>query len=106
MKPLGNIHVCIFFSTFRTCSFFHKLLSSAPSPYSSSNGRVNVPPALDPPAQKYHYDSSYQPGPEKIAEAHKAARFAVGALAFDEISTAVEHLKKSLELLTNPSAGH
>ncbi|KAH0941998.1 hypothetical protein HID58_001635, partial [Brassica napus] len=77
-----------------------------PSPYSSSNGRVNVPPALDPPAQKYHYDSSYQPGPEKIAEAHKAARFAVGALAFDEISTAVEHLKKSLELLTNPSAGH
>lgn len=56
-------------------------------------------------AQKYHYDSSYQPGPEKVAEALKAARFAVGALAFDEVSTAVEHLKKSLELLTNPSAG-
>lgn len=83
--------------------------SSAPPPPYSSNGRVNIAPVLDPapsPAQKYHYDSNYQPGPEKIAEAHKAARFAVGALAFDEISTAVEHLKKSLELLTNPSAGH
>ncbi|KAK8643961.1 hypothetical protein V6N13_013238 [Hibiscus sabdariffa] len=53
---------------------------------------------------KYQYDSNYQPPPEKIAEAHKAARFAVGALAFDDVSTAVEHLKKSLELLTNPSA--
>ncbi|GFP87514.1 protein homolog of mammalian lyst-interacting protein 5 [Phtheirospermum japonicum] len=51
-------------------------------------------------------DSSYQPPPEKIAEAHKTARFAVGALAFDDVSIAVEHLKKSLELLTNPSAGH
>ncbi|KAL3636987.1 hypothetical protein CASFOL_019286 [Castilleja foliolosa] len=50
--------------------------------------------------------SSYQPPPEKIAEAHKAARFAVGALAFDDVSIAVEHLKKSLELLTNPDAGH
>lgn len=56
--------------------------------------------------EKYEYDSSYQPPPEKIAEAHKAARFAVGALAFDEVSVAVEHLKKSLELLTNPSSGH
>ncbi|CAA3021710.1 HOMOLOG OF MAMMALIAN LYST-INTERACTING PROTEIN 5-like [Olea europaea subsp. europaea] len=55
--------------------------------------------------QSYQYDSSYQPPPEKIAEAHKAARFAVGALAFDDVSVAVDHLKKSLELLTNPSAG-
>ncbi|CAE5965668.1 unnamed protein product [Arabidopsis arenosa] len=82
--------------------------SAPPPPPYSSNGRINIAPVLDPapsPAQKYHYDSSYQPGPEKVAEAHKAARFAVGALAFDEVSTAVEHLKKSLELLTNPSAG-
>ncbi|XP_073047908.1 protein HOMOLOG OF MAMMALIAN LYST-INTERACTING PROTEIN 5 [Primulina eburnea] len=55
---------------------------------------------------KYQYDSNYQPPPEKIAEAHKAARFAVGALAFDDVVTAVEHLKKSLELLTNPQSGH
>ncbi|EPS64693.1 hypothetical protein M569_10088 [Genlisea aurea] len=55
----------------------------------------------------YEYDtsSSYQPPPERIAEAHKAARFAVGALAFDDVSVAVDFLKKSLELLTNPSAG-
>ncbi|KAF3597529.1 hypothetical protein DY000_02027383 [Brassica cretica] len=33
---------------------------------------------------------------KKDAEAHKTARFAVGALAFDEVSTAVEHLTKSL----------
>lgn len=56
--------------------------------------------------QKYQYDSNYQPPPEKIAEAHKAARFAVGALAFDDVVTAVEHLKKSLEMLTNPQSGH
>ncbi|KAE8726889.1 Microtubule-associated proteins 65-1 isoform 1 [Hibiscus syriacus] len=56
------------------------------------------------PTQKYQYDSNWQPPPEKIAEAHKAARFAIGALAFDNVSTAVEHLKKSVELLTNPSA--
>ncbi|KAK8602823.1 hypothetical protein V6N13_085025 [Hibiscus sabdariffa] len=55
-------------------------------------------------SRKYQYDSNYQPPPEKIAEAHKAAWFAVGALAFDDVSVAVEHLKKSLELLTNPSA--
>lgn len=41
---------------------------------------------------------------EKIAEAHKAARFAVGALAFDDVAVAVDYLRRSLELLTNPSA--
>lgn len=73
------------------------------SEYSSSsgNGTISEPP----PAQKYQYDSNYQPPPEKISEAHKAARFAVGALAFDDVSVAVDFLKKSLELLTNPSAG-
>nr|GFD26576.1 hypothetical protein [Tanacetum cinerariifolium] len=55
-------------------------------------------------SQSYQYDSNYQPAPEKIAEAHKAARFAVGALAFDDVFVAVDYLKKSLELLTNPSA--
>ncbi|PIA38215.1 hypothetical protein AQUCO_02800111v1 [Aquilegia coerulea] len=57
-------------------------------------------------AQTFHYDSNYQPPPEKIAEAHKAARFAVGALAFDDVAIAVDFLTKSLELLTNPSASH
>lgn len=72
-----------------------------------SNGREEMasePQPTQAPAKSYHYDSNYQPAPEKIAEAHKAARFAVGALAFDDVSVAVEHLKKSLELLTNPSA--
>ncbi|KAK6154452.1 hypothetical protein DH2020_008700 [Rehmannia glutinosa] len=54
----------------------------------------------------YEYDSNYQPSPEQIAEAHKAARFAVGALAFDDVAIAVDFLRKSLELLTKPSAGH
>ncbi|KAK6919286.1 LOW QUALITY PROTEIN: Vta1, C-terminal [Dillenia turbinata] len=49
-------------------------------------------------------DPNYQPPPEKIAEAHKAARFAVGALAFDDVAVAVDFLGKSLELLTDPSA--
>ncbi|KAI3828336.1 hypothetical protein L1987_02436 [Smallanthus sonchifolius] len=72
----------------------------------AANGSGPVPePAPAPPsAQSYQYDSNYQPAPEKIAEAHKAARFAVGALAFDDVFVAVDYLKKSLELLTNPSA--
>ncbi|KAK7385989.1 hypothetical protein VNO78_32006 [Psophocarpus tetragonolobus] len=68
---------------------------------SSRNGTVVEPKST---TQTYQYDSNYQPAPEKIAEAHKAARFAVGALAFDDVSIAVDYLKKSLELLTNPSA--
>ncbi|KAK9084727.1 hypothetical protein Sjap_025138 [Stephania japonica] len=71
----------------------------------SPNGRssIHTEPARSP-AQAFHYDSNYQPAPDKIAEAHKAARFAVGALAFDDVVVAVDFLKKSLELLTNPSA--
>ncbi|XP_022734631.1 protein HOMOLOG OF MAMMALIAN LYST-INTERACTING PROTEIN 5-like [Durio zibethinus] len=76
--------------------------STAQYSSSSKNGTVSEPAPTA--SQKYQYDSNYQPPPEKIAEAHKAARFAVGALAFDDVSVAVEHLKKSLELLTNPSA--
>ncbi|KAL2473077.1 Protein-like protein OF MAMMALIAN LYST-INTERACTING PROTEIN 5 [Forsythia ovata] len=74
--------------------------------YNSSGRNGGVSETLPVAAtQSYQYDSSYQPPPEKIAEAHKAARFAVGALAFDDVSIAVDFLKKSLELLTNPSAG-
>ena len=76
--------------------------SSAQYSSSSRNGTVLEPNSA---TQTYQYDSNYQPAPEKIAEAHKAARFAVGALAFDDVSVAVDYLKKSLELLTNPSAG-
>ncbi|KAK4439753.1 protein OF MAMMALIAN LYST-INTERACTING PROTEIN 5 [Sesamum alatum] len=74
--------------------------------YNSSSRNGSVAEVSPPTTQKYEYDSSYQPPPEKIAEAHKAARFAVGALAFDDVSVAVDFLKKSLELLTNPSAGN
>ncbi|KAH6835639.1 hydroxyproline-rich glycoprotein family protein [Perilla frutescens var. hirtella] len=70
----------------------------------SRNGSVSDPSSTT--APEYEYDSSYQPPPEQIAEAQKAARFAVGALAFDDVFVAVDHLKKSLELLTKPSAGH
>ncbi|GMI63782.1 extensin-like, homolog of mammalian LYST-INTERACTING PROTEIN5 [Hibiscus trionum] len=76
--------------------------STAQHSSSGRNGKISEPSPTT--SQKYQYDSNYQPPPEKIVEAHKAARFAVGALAFDDVPTAVEHLKKSLELLTNPSA--
>ncbi|KAL8505491.1 hypothetical protein ACS0TY_016660 [Phlomoides rotata] len=56
--------------------------------------------------QECKCDGHYEPSAEQIAEAQKAARFAVGALAFNDVLVAVEHLKKSLELLTKPSAGH
>ncbi|XP_054799615.1 protein HOMOLOG OF MAMMALIAN LYST-INTERACTING PROTEIN 5 [Prosopis cineraria] len=69
---------------------------------SSRSGTVLEPTST---SQTYQYDSNYQPPPEKVAEAHKAARFAVGALAFDDVSVAVDYLRKSLELLTKPSAG-
>ncbi|KAJ6724789.1 VACUOLAR PROTEIN SORTING-ASSOCIATED PROTEIN VTA1-like protein [Salix viminalis] len=79
--------------------------SSTPQYPSSSIKRTNSDPAPTP-AKTYQYDSNYCPPPDKIAEAHKAARFAVGALAFDDVSVAVDYLRKSLELLTNPSVGH
>ncbi|KAJ6799026.1 protein HOMOLOG OF MAMMALIAN LYST-INTERACTING PROTEIN 5 [Iris pallida] len=69
---------------------------------SGSIGNHVAPPV--PAAPSYKYDPNYQPSVEKIAEAHKAARFAVGALAFDDVAIAVDFLQKSLELLTNPSA--
>lgn len=78
-------------------------------PSSGHNMNSTSGTALEPAqtsAQSYQYDCNYQPPPEKIADAHKAARFAVGALAFDDVPTAVDHLRKSLELLTNPSAGY
>lgn len=70
----------------------------------SRNGSVSGASQIAAAPPVYQYDSNYQPPPEMIAEAHKSARFAVGALAFDEVPVAVEHLRKALELLTNPSA--
>lgn len=72
--------------------------------YSLSDRNGTASETASAPVKTYEYDSNYQPPPEKIAEAHKAARFAVGALAFDDVAIAVDYLKKSLELLTNPSA--
>lgn len=57
------------------------------------------------PAVTYSYDRNYQPPPGKIAEAHKAAKLAIGSLAFDDVPAAVDYLKRSLELLTLPSTG-
>ncbi|KAJ7960837.1 protein OF MAMMALIAN LYST-INTERACTING PROTEIN 5 [Quillaja saponaria] len=78
---------------------------SSSAQYNSSNGNGTVSEPTITSDQTYQYDSSYMPPPEKIAEAQKAARFAVGALAFDDVSIAVDFLRKSLEFLTNPSAG-
>ncbi|PKU68556.1 hypothetical protein MA16_Dca016488 [Dendrobium catenatum] len=72
--------------------------------YSNPNSTGNQAGSSISPAASYKYDSNYQPPVEKIAEAHKAARFAVGALAFDDVPVAVDFLRRSLELLTNPSA--
>ncbi|XP_009760792.1 protein HOMOLOG OF MAMMALIAN LYST-INTERACTING PROTEIN 5 isoform X1 [Nicotiana tabacum] len=77
---------------------------SSNAQHSSSERNGTASQAAAAPTKSYEYDSNYQPPPDKIAEAHKAARFAVGALAFDDVSIAVDYLKKSLELLTNPSA--
>ncbi|XP_051126063.1 protein HOMOLOG OF MAMMALIAN LYST-INTERACTING PROTEIN 5-like [Andrographis paniculata] len=77
-----------------------------PAQHNSSGRNESLHEAVQPPTQEYEQKSNYQPPPEKIAEAHKAARFAVGALAFDDVSIAVDYLKKSLDLLTKPSAGH
>ncbi|CAM6043837.1 unnamed protein product [Sphagnum compactum] len=49
------------------------------------------------------YDSNYEPSPAQVAEAHKMSRFAVSALAFDDIPTAISYLQKSLEVLTSRS---
>ncbi|XP_062077568.1 protein HOMOLOG OF MAMMALIAN LYST-INTERACTING PROTEIN 5 isoform X2 [Humulus lupulus] len=76
----------------------------AAQPQSTSRNSSFKEPAPAP-AKSYEYDCNYQPPPDKVAEAQKAARFAVGALAFDDVSIAVDFLRKSLELLTNPSAG-
>ncbi|KAG4161690.1 hypothetical protein ERO13_D01G071200v2 [Gossypium hirsutum] len=78
---------------------------SSTSQYSSTSRNETVSEPAPTMSQEHQYDINYQPPPEKIAEAHKAARFAVGALAFDDVSVAIDYLKKSLELLTNPSAG-
>ncbi|XP_074583459.1 protein HOMOLOG OF MAMMALIAN LYST-INTERACTING PROTEIN 5 [Curcuma longa] len=75
-----------------------------PVQYTSSSAHLNHGVQTVPSSERYKYDSNYQPSAAKIAEAHKAARFAVGALAFDDVTVAVDHLRRSLELLTNPSA--
>lgn len=68
------------------------------------NGSVSEPSVAT--RQECKYNGNYEPSADQIAEAQKAARFAVSALAFDDVFVAVEHLKKALELLTKPSAGH
>ncbi|KAF3771718.1 Protein-like OF MAMMALIAN LYST-INTERACTING PROTEIN 5 [Nymphaea thermarum] len=57
----------------------------------SRNGAYREKPQ---PSAAFTYDCNYQPPPEKIAEAHKAARFAVGALAFDDVPVAVDFLRR------------
>lgn len=72
--------------------------------YSSPSGNGNHPGSSLSPAASFKHDINYLPPVEKISEAHKAAKFAVGALAFDDVPVAIDFLRRSLELLTNPSA--
>lgn len=44
----------------------------------------------------------YVPPPHKVAEAQKAAKLAVSALAFDDVSSAVSYLRNALDVLTRP----
>ncbi|KAL3685758.1 hypothetical protein R1sor_003780 [Riccia sorocarpa] len=79
------------------------------SELSQQHQRTSSAPPVAAPTTGYsssHYvsASSYQPTPDKVAEAHKAARFAVSALAFDDVPAAIEYLRKSMELLTSPSS--
>ncbi|KAH7300888.1 hypothetical protein KP509_23G002200 [Ceratopteris richardii] len=67
---------------------------SSAIPKDSGIGRTTSAPAFNTKSNSYH------PSPDKIAEAQKAAKFAVSALAFDDVATAVSYLKQSLELLT------
>ncbi|KAL2653761.1 hypothetical protein R1flu_021889 [Riccia fluitans] len=73
----------------------HHRTSSAPPVAAPTTGYSSA---------QYVSASSYQPTPDKVAEAHKAARFAVSALAFDDVPAAIEYLRKSLDLLTSPSS--
>ncbi|KAJ4826014.1 hypothetical protein Tsubulata_023004 [Turnera subulata] len=83
--------------------------SSNPAYPSSSINRTNSDPAPAPTSAStpaYQYDSNYQPAPEKIAEAHKAARFAVGALAFDEHSTNIPPSPQFHDKIDNQHPAH
>ena len=64
-----------------------------------TNGLERMASAPLPTSKAEHY----QPPPDKIAEAQKAAKFAVSALSFDDIPTAISYLQRSIELLTRPS---
>ncbi|KAA8527016.1 hypothetical protein F0562_008755 [Nyssa sinensis] len=59
--------------------------------YTSGNRNGTVSEAAPTSAQTYQYDSNYQPSPEKIAEAHKAARFTRDAV--------IREVKSYLEVL-------
>jgi vacuolar protein sorting-associated protein VTA1 len=88
--PAADAHAAVSFST-------SALNPSAPTHYNSSaDAGHHVAPPATPPASQYKYDSNYQPSVEKITDANKAARFADGALAFDDVSIAVDHLKRAL----------
>ena len=90
---------------------------------SGAGGPSSFPPqsqgaASAPPSHSVVYGAPHSPAPsgsqveathgftgsvpaDRVAEAHKAARFAVSALAFDDVPAGVEYLKKALALLTN-----
>jgi hypothetical protein len=48
------------------------------------------------------HEPRYIPSAAKIAEAHKVAKLAVSALAFDDVPSACSYLEQALHLLTIP----
>ncbi|XP_051133538.1 protein HOMOLOG OF MAMMALIAN LYST-INTERACTING PROTEIN 5-like [Andrographis paniculata] len=78
--------------------------SVSPQQSSTRHNSAGRNSSVSDPSPVYNGGGDYEPPPEQIGEAQKAARFAVGALAFEDVSVAIEHLKKALELLTKPSS--
>jgi vacuolar protein sorting-associated protein VTA1 len=72
------------------------LLSGSDAPGAGSKPRATPsPPAALPPV---NYAEGI--GVASVAEAQKHAKFAVSALGFEDVPTAIENLRKALALLT------
>ncbi|KXZ46837.1 hypothetical protein GPECTOR_40g571 [Gonium pectorale] len=73
----------------QSVSWPHPASASAAAP---SNGWAPPPPL----------PAGYKPPLKTITDAQKQAKYAVSALSFEDIPTAVKHLTEALQLLTNP----
>eukprot|EP00898_Chlorokybus_atmophyticus_P009106 jgi/Chlat1/9197/Chrsp97S08463 len=91
--------------------------SMPPSSMAPPSMPPTMPPLMPPTRTTAHYASApsmpapslpvktallsgQKPSPAAIAEAQKAARFAVSSLSFDDVASAVDYLQKALQHLT------